>query len=533
MEWWRGAVLYQVYPRSFMDGNGDGVGDIPGLISRLDHIASLGVDGIWLSPVFASPMKDFGYDVADYCDIDPLFGTLKDFDQLVAECHARGLKLIIDQVYSHTSDQHAWFKESRQSRDNPKADWYVWADPKPDGSPPNNWIAVFGGSAWTWDSRRRQYYLHNFLIEQPDLNLHNPEVQAAILGVARFWLDRGVDGFRLDVANYYTHDRQLRDNPPSGLKSAAKPWSMQRHLYSVDQPETLPFVERLRAVTDEKPGRMMVAELGSDEPVTRMAEYTSGAHRFHTAYSFVFLTRAFDAAYVRERIEELVREDASAWPSWAFSNHDFPRIASRWAKTSAGGRPEPLWTKTLIALLTTLRGTAFLYQGEELGLPEAEVPFERLQDPDGIAFWPGYKGRDGCRTPMPWMDEAPNAGFSSREPWLPVDPRHLALSVARENNDPDSTLAFARRWLAYRQSIRTLKTGDMTFFDAKAEASDVLAFTRADGEARYALLFNMGLYATWAELPPGEWREAFRLGGRLEDGRVHLPAAAAFIAQRA
>ena len=532
MEWWRGAVLYQVYPRSFMDGNGDGVGDIPGLISRLDHIAALGVDGIWLSPVFTSPMKDFGYDVADYCDIDPLFGTLKDFDQLVAACHARGLKLIIDQVYSHTSDRHAWFAESRQSRDNPKADWYVWADPKPDGSPPNNWIAVFGGSAWTWDSRRRQYYLHNFLIEQPDLNLHNPEVQNAILGVARFWLDRGVDGFRLDVANYYTHDRQLRDNPPSGLKSAAKPWAMQRHLYSVDQPETLPFVERLRALTDEKPGRMMVAELGSDEPVKRMAEYTSGAHRFHTAYSFVFLTRAFDAAYVRERIEELAREDASAWPAFAFSNHDFPRIASRWAKTVGGERPEPLWTKTLIALLTTLRGTAFLYQGEELGLPEADVPFERLQDPDGIAFWPGYKGRDGCRTPMPWTDETPYAGFSSHEPWLPVDPRHLAMSVARENSDANSTLAFARQWLAFRQSIRTLKTGDMAFFDAKTEASDVLAFTRSDAEASYALLFNLALEETWATLPPGDWSEAFPLGGRIEAGRVHLPPAAAFIARR-
>ncbi|MEM7740397.1 MAG: alpha-amylase family glycosyl hydrolase, partial [Pseudomonadota bacterium] len=268
-EWWRGAVLYQIWPRSFADSDGDGVGDLRGVIGRLDHLADLGVEGIWLSPFFTSPMADYGYDVADYCDVDPTFGTLADFDDLLTEAHARNLKVIIDQVYSHTSDQHAWFKESRQDRANPKADWYVWADAKNDGSPPNNWLSVFGGSAWTWDTRRRQYYLHNFLAEQPDLNFHHPAVQDAMLDVARFWLDRGVDGFRLDVANYFFHDAELRDNPPVGSTGHARPSQFQQHLYERSRPETLAFVKRLRALLDDYEARMAVAEIDSSKPTQR------------------------------------------------------------------------------------------------------------------------------------------------------------------------------------------------------------------------------------------------------------------------
>ena len=522
-DWWRGAVMYQVYPRSFQDLNGDGVGDLPGLISRLDYIASLGVDGIWLSPVFTSPMTDFGYDVSDYCGIDPLFGTLADFDALVAGCHARGLKLIIDQVYSHTSDQHPWFVESRRSRDNAKADWYVWADAKPDGTAPNNWLAVFGGQAWTWDSRRRQYYLHNFLTSQPDLNLHNPQVQDAILGVARFWLDRGVDGFRLDVADFYTHDRQLRDNPPSDNPNAVKPWFMQRHLYNIDQPETLPFVERLRAVTDEAPGRMMVAELSSDLALKVTADYTRGSKRFHTAYSFAFLGTKFGAAFLRRQIE-ILNAEADIWPSFAFSNHDVARVATRWGKD----RPRD-FAKTLIALLTTLRGTAFLYQGEELGLPQSDVPYERLVDPEGLAFWPDHQGRDGCRTPMPWASDAPFAGFSPIEPWLPVEPFHLPLAVDRQAEDADSVLAFTRSWLAWRREQAELKTGALTLLDLPGRT---LAYLRGEGPKTLLFIFNLDAEETMTTaLPAGAWTSVFDLGASVDGDKAVLPPGTAFAAR--
>lgn len=521
-EWWRGAVIYQIYPRSFQDADGDGVGDLRGIVARLDYVASLGVDGVWLSPVFVSPMDDFGYDVADYRDIDPLFGTLADFDDLVAACHTRGLKLIIDQVYSHTSDRHAWFNESRADKINPKADWYVWADAKPDGTAPNNWLAAFGGQAWTWDSRRRQYYLHNFLTSQPDLNLHNQAVQDAILDVARFWLDRGVDGFRLDVADFYTHDRRLRDNPPSGLNSAARPWALQRHLYNIDQPETLPFVERLRAVTDEAPGRMMVAELASDLSLKCMADYTRGDRHFHTAYSFVFLGARFGAAFVREQVEAVSAAGVDAWPSWAFSNHDAPRVASRWGE----GKPAR-YRQVLIALLTSLRGTAFLYQGEELGLPQAEVPFERLRDPEGIAFWPAHKGRDGSRTPMPWAARAAHGGFSVAEPWLPVDLGHLDLAVDFQDSRPHSTLSFTRRWMAWRQAQPVLKSGAIRFLDIPG---DVLGFVRGEGAGQVLLLFNLGDTAARVGLPSGVWKDSFDLGGRRDGETVDLACGQGFVA---
>ena len=521
--WWKGAVIYQIYPRSFQDSNGDGVGDLPGILSRLDHVASLGVDGIWLSPIFTSPMKDFGYDVADYCGIDPLFGTLADFDALVAGCHARGLKLIIDQVYSHTSDQHAWFTESRASRDNPKADWYVWADPKPDGTAPNNWMAVFGGPAWTWDGRRRQYYLHNFLTSQPDLNLHNPEVQDAILAVARFWLDRGADGFRLDVADFYTHDRSLTDNPPAEGGPRDRPWQFQRHLHNIDQPQTLPFVERLRAVTDEYPERMMVAELASDQSLRCMVDYTSGDHRFHTAYSFVFLGPRFGATFVREQVSKIAAAGPDAWPGWAFSNHDVVRVATRWG----AGRPRR-YLKMLVALLTSLRGTAFLYQGEELGLPQAEVPFDRLVDPEGIALWPNNQGRDGCRTPMPWTADGPQAGVSTVEPWLPVAEPHRPLAVDQQADDPDSVLNFTRQWLAWRRAQPGFGASSLTFVDLPGKT---LAFLRGEGPGRLLFLFNLGDEDARTALPTGAWSPVFQLDAVLEDGAVTLPCGGLLVAR--
>jgi alpha-glucosidase len=499
-EWWRGAVLYQIYPRSFADSDGDGVGDLPGITARLPYLADLGVDGVWISPFFRSPMADFGYDVSDYRDVDPVFGTLADFDALLSRAHQLGLKVIIDQVYSHTSDQHAWFAESRTSQESPKADWYVWADAKPDGSPPNNWQAVFGGPAWTWDLGRRQYYLHNFLIEQPDLNFHNPRVQDAVLDVARFWLDRGVDGFRLDVANFYAHDPELRDNPARDWKRAPlRPYLFQRHVYDRSRPETLAFMGRLRALTDIYPDRMLLGEIECEEPLARQLEYVRGSDRLHTAYSFFLLRAAradpetFKAALAGWSAEE-------GWPSWSLGNHDVPRFPSRLAGD------DPARARLLLAVLVLLRGTAFLYQGDELGLPQAEIPRERLRDPDAIRNHLQGAGRDGARTPMPWTAQAPSAGFSeAEETWLPVDRRHGELAADRQASDSGSTLSFTRRLLAFRRDHPAFRTGDLAFVDAP---EGVLAFTRTLGETRLLCLFNLG------EQP----REVAARGRMLESG---------------
>ena len=482
-EWWRGAVIYQIYPRSFRDANGDGIGDLAGIIEGLDYIAALGVDGIWLSPIFLSPMKDFGYDVADYCGVDPTFGSLDDLDRLVTRAHALGLKVILDQVYSHSSDQHPWFQESRQSRDNPKADWYVWADPKPDGTPPNNWLAVFGGPAWDWEPRRRQYYFHNFLKEQPDLNFHTEAVQDAVLAAAQFWLDRGIDGFRIDVANFFAHDPLLRDNPPSFHPAPDKPYWLQRPLYTRNRPETLAFVARFRALLDRYPERMAVAEIAAEDQIGTMVAYTDGPDRYHTAYSFAFLHDAPNPRAIRAGVERMLAASRIAWPSWSFSNHDVVRAVSRYADDA----DRAARARLLIAVLSTVRGTAFLYQGEELGLPQAHVPFERLQDPEGKAFWPRHKGRDGARTPIPWRAGAPHAGFSTAEPWLPIDRAHVPLAVDGQNADDRSVLNFTRRFLAWRKRQPALLGGEIRFLDT---AETVLAFERTAAGQRLVLAFN-------------------------------------------
>ena len=519
-DWWCGAIIYQIYPRSFRDTNGDGIGDLPGIVERLDHVASLGVDGIWLSPFFPSPMRDFGYDVADYRGVDPMFGTLADFDRLIAAAHDCGLRVIIDQVYSHSSDRHPWFVESRASRHNPKADWYVWADPKADGTPPNNWLAVFGGPAWEWDSRRQQYYLHNFLPEQPDLNFHNSDVQAAVLDVARFWLDRGVDGFRVDVANFFCHDPALRDNPPQPHANPVKPYWLQRQLYNRTRPETLTFVAQLRALVDTYPGAMMVAEIASDDPVRTMAVYSDGPDRYHTAYSFVFLRQASGAAHIRTSVEMALAASATAWPSWAFSNHDVERVVSR---GNDGATDPAALAKVLIAVLTCLRGTAFLYQGEELGLPQADVPFERLCDPEGIRFWPGHKGRDGCRTPLPWIADAAKAGFTAGDPWLPVPPEHRSLAVDRQEADPHSVLTFTRRFLAWRKARPALIRGNIQFLEAN---EPVLAFSRLMGGDRLVCVFNLSVEPVAMDLPALAGYiplGGHGLAGTLDGTRVTLP----------
>ncbi|MGV8853872.1 MAG: alpha-amylase family glycosyl hydrolase [Devosia sp.] len=489
-EWWRGGVIYQVYPRSFQDSNGDGVGDLPGIIDRLDHIASLGVDCIWLSPITKSPQADMGYDVSDYCEIDPLFGSLEDFDTLVQKAHHLGIKIIMDQVVSHTSDHHAWFKESRLSRTNARADWYVWADPLPDGSPPNNWPAVFGGSVWEWNGTRGQYYLHNFLISQPDLNFHNLAVQDAVLDVMRFWLERGVDGFRLDTVNYYFHDQQLRSNPADpDVKQgphSPNPYERQIHQYSKSQPENLDFLRRVRALLNEFPGTTSVGEVGdSHKSVQLMAEYTSGGDTLHMCYGFDFLGPEFTADHFRSRVQKFFRAGPDGWPCWSFSNHDVPRHVSRWAPFSRD--PGALADQTA-ALVLSLRGSVCLYQGEELGLPETELLFEELTDPRGIRFWPEDKGRDGCRTPMPWDQGASPNGFTTGKPWLPLKPAQSALSVAAQEADSASTLAFYRTILAWRKAHPALALGDMRFFDV---AEPLLAFRRGTDAAAMLCVFNL------------------------------------------
>jgi alpha-glucosidase len=474
-DWWRGAVIYQVYPRSFQDSNGDGIGDLAGITARLPYVAELGVDAVWLSPIFTSPMADMGYDVSDYTDIDPIFGTLADFDAMVARAHALGLKVIIDQVLSHSSDQHPFFRESRSSRDNPKADWYVWADPKHDGSPPNNWLAVFGGSAWAWEPRRRQYYLHNFLAEQPDFNFHNPEVQDWLLSTMRFWLERGVDGFRLDTVNFYFHDALLRDDPADfrrKTKPEVNPYNMQYHIFSKNQPENLLFLERMRKLLDEYEARALVGEMGeSHHAIRMMGEYTSGK-RLHKAYSFEMLGDRFDVAHFRGQIEEFYRDAPGGWPTWAFSNHDVVRHLTRWRKHGIGR--EPL-AKLAGALLLSLEGSICVYQGDELGQTETDLEFHELTDPQGIRFWPEDKGRDGCRTPMVWDAAEPNAGFTEGRPWLPVKEAQAANAVAGQLGDPESVLEFYRTMLRLRRETEELRTGRTRFFDLE---EPVLAFTR-------------------------------------------------------
>ena len=498
--WWRGAVIYQIYPRSFRDTNGDGIGDLAGIAEGLDYIADLGVDGIWISPFFTSPMKDFGYDVADYCGIDPSFGTFSDFDRIIAKAHALGLKVIIDQVYSHTSDEHAWFQESRQDRTNPKADWYVWADPKPDGSPPSNWQSVFGGSAWQWDGPRKQYYLHNFLTSQPDLNVHNIEVQDALLDVARFWLNRGVDGFRLDALNFSMHDPDLRDNPPSGLpmELVTRPFDMQVKQYNQSHPDITGFLERIRATIDEFPGRFTVAEVGGPEPLAEMKAFTEGGKRLDSAYNFDFLyAPRLTAGVVRASLSQWSGEPGEGWPSWAFSNHDAPRAVTRWTLDGDMARAARL----NLLLLLSLRGNPIIYQGEELGLPQGEVAFEDLQDPEAIANWPHTLGRDGARTPMPWQANAPQAGFSNaNRTWLKLDPVHTGFAVDSQASDPASTLGYARQLLRLRRTHPALVHGDIALIDSP---DDILAFLRRDESGAVLCVFNLGeAPVRWS--PPAE-----------------------------
>jgi len=523
--WWHGAVIYQIYPRSFLDTNGDGVGDLPGIVQKLDYIASLGVDAIWVSPFFKSPMADFGYDIADYRDVDPLFGTLADFERLLAKAHSLGLRVMIDQVLSHTSIEHEWFRQSRESRGNAKADWYVWADAKPDGTPPNNWLSIFGGVAWKWEPRRGQYFLHNFLASQPDLNFHNPDVRAATLDNVRFWLDKGVDGLRLDAINFCFHDAGLRDNPPKPPElrtgrgfSADNPYAFQYHHYNNTQPENLAFLGDLRTLLDRYPDATTLGEISSEDSLATMGEYVNDK-RLHMGYSFELLTDDFTASYLRETVEQLELKMRDGWPCWAISNHDVQRAVTRWG----GAEARDDFARQLVALVCSLRGSVCLYQGEELGLGEAEVPYEALRDPYGIAFWPNFKGRDGCRTPLPWNGDE-HAGFSASAPWLPIPGEHRVRSVAMQEGDQDSVLNSVRRFLRWRKTQPTLVHGTIRFLDAP---EPLLAFVREHEGQRLLTVFNLSADAVEWPLPTAMQAHAIEapgVRGGLIDGLARLPA---------
>jgi alpha-glucosidase len=522
-DWWRGAVIYQVYPLSFFDSNGDGIGDLPGVLAKLDYIASLGVDAIWLSPFFTSPMKDFGYDVADYRAVDPVFGTLADFDLLLERAHALGLKVLIDQVWCHSSDQHPWFVASRAARVGAKADWYVWADAKPDGTPPNNWLSVFGGAAWSWEPRRRQYYLHHFLASQPQLNLRNPEVVEALLEIGAFWLDRGVDGFRFDAVDFMLHDPALRDNPaaPAPDGPPVKPFGLQHHIHDMLQPETGALLQRIRVLMDRYPGTVTLAEVSSQQGAFgRVLDYTAGG-RLHMGYTLRLLREKLAPQALRATLGEIATGNPDGWVCWSFGNHDAERPVTRWKGGDAGS--DAAFARMLMALLVSLRGTACLYQGDELGLPEAELDFADLRDPFGITYHPEFRGRDGSRTPMPWRVEAAHAGFSvGARAWLPVPAAHRGLAVDRQELDPSSPLNALRHLLRWRKHHPALLHGVLRLVDLPAPlfgferrfgAERMLVVCNLAGEARSFALddgvvpvsghgFASGLHAGIVELPP-------------------------------
>jgi alpha-glucosidase len=483
--WWRGAVIYQIYPRSFRDSNGDGIGDLPGLLAGLDHIARLGVDAVWLCPVYASPGADFGYDVSDHTAVAPEYGTLDDIDAVIAGCHARGLRVMLDLVVGHTSEAHPWFLESRARQDGPLASRYVWADPKPDGSPPNNWLSVFGGPAWRWEPRRRQYALHHFLPQQPALNLADPATMDAVAEVMRFWLRRGVDGFRVDALDFVAHDPLLRSNPAASLREVpAKLFGMQQHLYDMMGAGSEAALRRLRAETDAFGDRALLGEFSSQPGAFGRISRATAAGLLHMAYTLAPLRSGFDHAAARALVEHAAHPEG--WPCWSFSNHDVMRVATRWGP---GGAPDPRTTKLLLALLLTLRGSVALYQGEELGLPEAELPFDALRDPFGRAFWPDFRGRDGARTPLPWQHAAANCGFSTGAPWLPLPAAHRGCAIDLQEEAAESPLRLVRALLALRRGAPALRAGTLVPLDL---AAPLLGYDRVmAGAPGYRCLFNL------------------------------------------
>ncbi len=489
--WWKRGIVYQIYPRSFQDSNGDGIGDLKGIRRRLDYLAWLGVDAIWISPVYTSPMADFGYDVADYCGIDPIFGTIEDFDRLVEDAHARGLKLILDFVPNHTSDRHPWFAESRSSRTSPRRDWYIWRDAAPDGSPPNNWISNFGGPAWEWDEATGQYYYHAFLKEQPDLNWRNPEVRSAMYDALRFWLNRGVDGFRVDVLWHLIKDAAFRDNPPN-LAYQPNQAEINRFLqvHSADQPEVHEVVSEMRRVLEEYPERVLVGEIYL--PLERLVAYygqdLAGAH---LPFNFQLIHTAWNAREIAALIDEYeAAVPEGGWPNWVLGNHDQPRIGARVGRQQA---------RVAAMLLLTLRGTPTMYYGDEIGIGKVEIPPEAVQDPWEMNE-PGLGlGRDPERTPMQW-DGSAQGGFTGGRPWLPLDPGFPSCHVEALRQDPTSILMLYRRLIELRRRHPALSVGHYRPVESEG---DVLAYERRHGADRLLVVLNLGHRPHTLPLPGG------------------------------
>jgi alpha-glucosidase len=498
--WWRDGVIYQIYPRSFADSNGDGLGDLPGIIARLDYLADLGIDAIWLSPFYPTPDKDFGYDISNYVDVDPRFGSLADFDRLVKEAHRRGIRLVLDMVLNHTSDQHAWFLESRSSRDNPKRDWYIWR------AAPNNWQASFGGQAWEYDPATNEYYLHMFTKEQPDVNWRNPQVRTAMLDVFRFWMERGADGFRLDVFNAYFKHADLPDNPP---KLGLRGFDRQRHIHDMDQPEMAPFLHEMRTLLDSYPERYAVGETYIATPQKTVS--FCGPDKLHAAFSFDFtsmnLSYPWNPRWIMEQVRkrEATFNAAGVWPTTVMSNHDLPRAASRYAKGEDDSQPFLAMT-----LLLTLRGTPFMYYGEEIGMRDISLRRGEILDPPGKKYWPIYKGRDGCRSPMQW-DDSLYAGFShpqpssqaSGKPWLPVHPDFTRRNVAVQQANPDSLFNFTKRLLALRKKTPALVRGNFVPLETPG---GMLAYLRQTEEQTILVALNFSGRGVRFALPDGGWK---------------------------
>ena len=515
--WWQKGIIYQVYPRSFQDSNGDGIGDIQGMIQRLDYLKWLGVTIIWLSPVYLSPMKDFGYDISDYTAIHPFFGDLDDFSRLIEEVHGRGMKLIIDHVPNHSSDQHKWFLESRSSRNNEKRDWYIWADPAADGGPPNNWLSVFGGSAWEWDEETGQYYYHAFLKEQPDLNYRNPAVQREMDEIMRFWLRKGVDGFRVDVMWHLMKDKELRNNPPNPNYHEYMPgYDQLSPVFSTDQPEVHDVVRNMRRVLDEFDERMMIGEVYL--PIDRMMSYygvdNTGAHM---PFNFLLLSTPWDAMQIAAMVDQYIGAlPKDAWPNWVLGNHDQPRIRSR-----AGLQQ----SRIAAMLLLTLPGTPTIYYGDELGMQDVPIPKEEIQDPQGLNMPDKDLSRDPARTPMQW-DATPNAGFSTARPWLRIDKLYKTENVAVEKETTGAMLLLYKSIIALRQSEPALSTG--SYERIAANRFGMAYVRRAPGHDAFLIALNFshrpctiscpGLYgtteiATIPELEGAAFAETIYLSG--------------------
>ncbi|RZM78686.1 alpha-glucosidase [Leptolyngbya iicbica] len=548
-EWWQNAVIYQISPWSFFDTNGDGQGDLNGVVEKLDYIISLGVDAIWLTPIYESPMDDLGYDITDMRAIGDEFGTMEDFQCLLDIAHTMKLKVIIDQVWNHTSNQHPWFQASRSSRDNAKADWYVWADPKPDGSPPNNWLSSFTGEcAWEWEPQREQYYLYSFLKSQPDLNWHNDDVLDAILERATFWLDRGVDGLRIDAVNFFLHDPQLRDNPqrpedadlPDGVPKG-NPLNKQVLKYSFNRPETLERIRPIRELVNQYPGVVTLGETTLCEDSIELAgQYTRGCDRLHLAYHSGLLV---DQPMTAELMRGMLRKVTNCFPDggtcWIVGNHDYGRLHCRWTGKDANGNPYPeAFYHMMVALLLSLPGAFCLWQGDELGLPIADIPGDiapdEIKDPFGQALYPDVVGRDGSRTPMPWTSQPPCGGFTAGEkPWLPIPDEHLERSVQAQHCDASSLLNTWRRMLHWRKNQPAIEAGHLDLLETK---DTILAFSRYYAEQHILCIFNMGdkpAHYSLSEFSDYQVVSHLNFDFSLDGDEVVLPAYGVFFASMA